>query len=501
MDSKDYAQAQEYFSRLQRKGADTAMLREMLQQYPPEEAVRIPTQANVRYRSSYDHKAIETIRKLVRWDQDVRAYYSGLTNGDYMVDSVFKADDEIARRLLGLFRKYGLPDEGVFWDTHCDIIIKHNTGSQLSGNSTHIFDTLLFNAVRTLDYDARLFASYIEQNSTSDSFTSKGVTLHFPLTIYCASYNNIWYPEYYNDSSEQRIDAERAKLGLESLADFRAKVAVRNRESGQHSPLGKYSLLAGNKLLEAEADQEEKFKEWMLANGQDARIRKSLPARKEQNEFIAMGKVGIAVLGKTNFDELMAWYRTFNTEYYEPETPYMSFSERAKKLNWNYHTEFVPNSRDEPCSDTGLSNAALFVDGYRIIGTGGESLKLFDVDDIEMLFQDQVLIHYTAQIKPATYPAFLQYLGPASSVGVTLKRERLRSEVVLLKTKEYLWVRTDLQAKLSLSEFLDASGKKRTRVWYTMYKTAAYTAYQQKVARKRALLQSRCSERRASGPR
>jgi hypothetical protein len=494
MDSKNYTLAEEYFLGLQKKGIDSFGIKYFLDNYQDDALNKLKSLINKQSGTKYTLKypAIKQLKELVRWDQGVRAYFSKLYDGDYMVDSVYRADSIIAQSLVQIFNKNGLPDEKTFDD--CNIIITHN-GSPYS-QIPHLFDTMLYKAVRNFDLDARQFVFLIEKAQLRYLFEFEDLTLNFPISITGACYyknEETVYMEYYDDSSEQKIDAERQKIGLEPLADFRKKTEIKNSVQKTQSVLAKYVIGAPYMKIGVTED-ENKLAEWIYQNGKNAPVKKalsSLPLFNDKSDSSNINILRRYVIDQTTFEDIINWYRTFTVkEYYTERTPYMNLNNRTKFLNWNYHTELIENPKEDLFSDSGRSNSAIFIDGYRIIVESGIR-DILNFKGTELLFYNEVLINFTAHFIPNHYQTFIHHLGQPHSTTIETKIVKLATNdnyFLTLKTKKMIWQKDNLKSEVVIFDFIDKAGKKKTDAIYNLTQIEEYNTYLNKVKSKKALL-------------
>ncbi|MES2478153.1 MAG: hypothetical protein V4561_03645 [Bacteroidota bacterium] len=493
MDSKNYTLAEEYFSGMQKKEIDSSGIKKILDNYQGDALDKLKSFINKQSDTKYTLKypAIKQLKELVNWDQGVRGYYSKLYDGDYMVDSVHRADSIIAQRLMQIFNKNGLPDEKTL--NECAVIILHNQGSYSLPN---LFDTMLYKAVRNFDVDARKFVYLIEKRQLRHSFKFEDVILNFPLSINGASYykdEETVYLEYYDDSSEQTIDAERQKIGLEPLADFRKKNDTKNRVEKTQSILAKYTIGAPYMKIGV-AENEDKLAEWIAKNGKNAPVKKALSSLALFNDKSDTSNINILrryIIDQTTFQDKIKWYKTFTVEeYYTEKTPYMNLNDRTKFLNWNYHTELIENPKENLFSDSGRSNSAIFIDGYRIIAESG-ILDILNFKGIELLFDNEILINFTAHFIPNHYQTFIHHLGQPHSTTIETKKVKSTANdnyFLILKTKKMIWQKDNLKSEVVVYDFIDKSGKKKTDAIYNLTQIEKHNAYLNKVKSKKALL-------------
>ena len=493
MDSKEYTLAEEYFSGLKKKGIDSSAVKKILANYQGDALDRLKSfinkQTDTKYTSKYP--AIKQIKELVNWDQGVRAYYSKLYEGDYMVDSVYRADSIIAQRLMQIFNKNGFPDENTL--NECAVIILHNQGSY---SLPHFFDSILYKAVRNFDVDARKFVYLIEKAHLRYSFEYEDLKLNFPVSINGACYykdeENV-YLEYYDDSSEQIIDAERQKIGLEPLDDFRKKNDTKNRVQKTKSILTKYTIGAPYMKIGV-AENEDKLAEWLAQNGKNAPVKKALSSLVLFNNKSDSSNINILrryVIDQTTFEEIIKWYKTFTVkEYYTEKTPYINLNDRTKFLNWNYHTELIENPKENLSTDTGRSNASIFIEGYRIIAEAGIR-DILDFKGVELLFDNEILIHFTAHFIPNQYQTFIHHLGKPHSTTIETKKVKLAATdnyFLILKTKKMVWQKDNLMSEVVIYDFINKENKKKTDATYNVTQTEKYNIYLNKVKSKKATL-------------
>lgn len=489
MDTREYALAETYLTKVLSRGIDTAIIDSSFYRYYTGEDLKRLKAMFTRHPNKDLSKTplgIE-LNKMLRWDRDVRMHFAALYDGAYMVDSTYYVDNVNSKKLLGMFRKNGVPNEDIIGNGRSDlrpigtpgftIIISHAlAGEERYGHLP--FDTLLFDAVNSFDFDLRIYARLIGGNKITGNFRYKDLTLNFPLLIDGGLYQGNVYPEYWDDVSEEMIDAERAKIGLEPLEDFRKKMATYNR--GKDDLLGKYDLLRNIRLLAISI--EERFQKFLLANTKGGNYNGSLAeARKRQrNSGVDFGCTYDRTIGKTNIDSIYLQYPI--GDWLKRPIPYQNWENRRSPLKWGQHAEMVRNPVSDISSDIGRYAQARFLPGYRLYCAAySYDYGAIDFRNEESIFENNLLISYTADVDSGFY----RYKTVVNKIGhpvVNVRTDTLKDGTNrTLKIKRYTWKKGNNRTELTVSEYYDKENRKRIRSVYQMTDVRRYTVYLEKV--------------------
>lgn len=193
-------------------------------------------------------------------------------------------------------------------------------------------------------------------------------------------------------------------------------------------------------------------------------------------------------IGVTHIDTQLAWWSRAK-DYYKGQVPFRNWKDRKAPLGWNHVAELV---RDK---DADLSTAwsrqcqARFVPGYRIMIQNGYTVrKAFShLDNLELIFDQDLLISFTADVDSDFCKVMTYYNGPG-------KLTELKDTVVrnppgtgkpgqlVLTQKRYSWQQGLFRAEVVIRESLDR--KENVQRQSVLYVTdeARNAAYLKKVA-------------------
>jgi tetratricopeptide (TPR) repeat protein len=277
MDTKQYQLAEPYIAKLLSRGlGDKYIFEKILSSYKDEQ-LKIIQSYLLKYKNDTSRRDTlhEKIRTMMVWDQGVRNYFGKMYDGRYMVDSTFNVDYTNAKELLKLFLNYGVPNQDMLGNggqgdyeptasPDYDVLIMHHNGGIFGNKPAHFFDTFIYKAVFTWDYDPRWLSLTLEGTSKSKPFQYGNVVIHFPYTISGAYLDDLIYPEYWPPEIENRMNEDRAKLGLESVDEMRTKIEAGNAGKKSVPVLSKYHFGVHMMLLDLESDGD--LKAWKEQN-------------------------------------------------------------------------------------------------------------------------------------------------------------------------------------------------------------------------------------------
>jgi len=486
MDSREYGLAEKYMSQLMRRGLDSESVSHIKRVCRGEQLAQV--NALMAKYPNYmailkNEPLVKELRHMVEWDQGVRFYYSAVMQlSDYMTDSTFKVDAINAQHLLKILKEKGIPSEAVLKETGYSIIILHNKGAGYGGYTDHLFDTILSNGVLHFDYDARSFTMIFDEN-LSKPFTFGNTVLHGALlSVWGASYQNKIYGNVYDDSSETRINRERAKIGLPSLADFRRKLDAYNEGLDTNSVLHKY--LFNPEMTVIAFDNGERLKEWLLTKGKDAPVKRAY-LFKTPDQIMQTGRVNGMMIGQLTFDSAVNVYKKW-WGYNQGQVYFGNWKHGRPPLPWNYHAEVIENPHEKLATDIGRANKALFVPGYKFVVEGGWEGPI-KLDNLHLTFgTDSKLIYLKADVGLNFNMVATYYCGKADSVKTSYDTRYWQNNKrykITLTTKRYVWQRGSTKTVVTVKDELNDRGdKKTTRATYEMMDAVKYNAYLQEVA-------------------
>ncbi len=490
MDTREYPLAETYMARILSRGIGNQFINNTLyENYSGEQLQQLKAMI-----SKYPNKdcskkpLVVELNKMIAWDQAVRMHFGELYNGEYMVDSTYHTDYINGTKLLKMFTEKGVPNEDVIGNgertnptpgTQPDYTIIIHHCMVASERFPHIaLDTVLYDAINTFDFDARIFPMNIHANTILGSFRYRDLTLNFPLLLDGAMYERKFYTDYWDETSERAIDAERAKIGLEPLDDFRRKIVTHNR--GKLDILGKYTL--GGNFTVKDISTEEGMRIYLSNNRKETLKKNSLAGKRKRQAAnkIDYGQVYDRFIGKTNLDSILIKYG--NGGWLKRPIPFQNWTNRKAPLKWGEHAEIVRNTKANIGTDTGRYNQARFLPGYRIYASfwpydGGSASFLNE----ESIFENNLLINFTADVDSGFY----RYKGVVRALGkpvLTQKSDTLKDgSNRILKTKIYTWQKGNNRTRHTISEYYNLAGEKKVNSVYEMTDIKKYTAYMEKV--------------------
>jgi len=487
MDTHEYALAEKYLARLLLKGLDSESLSILHKHYQGAALQRLDAML-ARHPNNWNkmqqNPLVKQIKKMVDWDQGVRMYFiDQMHMSDYMTDSVYFVDATNAQELRKLLREHGGINEDLMNATGCDIIMWHNNSASLDGRPAHLFDTLLFKAFLSFDMPAIVFANMAESEPLSRYFTYKNTTVYYPLsTISCEYPQDVMYPAYYDDTSEARIDRERIKIGLEPLADYKRKTEVYDRGLDTNSIFHKYSLRPERGVaMVPRTDWELSW--WVRHKGKDAAVK---PAYDFANVVPSMkiGNMDSFIVNKTNVDSFLKYYEHFFSNEYRQGKILLS-EWKSGKLHWDSYAEMVDNPKEDLHTETGRSNRATFVPGYRMFVQDAFGAP-FSIGNILLLFDSTgTLIKVSADVSHGFNRVVHRYCGKPKSVTTKVNTKYWMHNdkyIVKLTNKKYIWEMGAIREMVSTNEDLNKdANKKIMAAQLLMADTVKYNLYLKKM--------------------
>jgi len=486
MDSREYGLAEKYMSQLMRRGLDSENISHIKRVCKGEQLARVNALMSKypNYMATLKNgPLVKELKHMVDWDQGVRRYYyADMQLSDYMTDSTFKVDYINAQHLLKILKEKGIPSEAICNETDYSIIIWHNKGAGYGGYPSHLFDTILYKGILHFDYDARRFSMIID-GGLSMPFTFGKTVLHQPLSVWGAAYKHRTYGEVYDDSSEMRINKERAKIGLASLADFRRKLDAYNERLDTNSVLYKYRF--DPDMTVVELNSEEELKQWLQTKGKDAPVKRAYNF-KALEQAMQIGSIDGVTLGQTTFDSATSVYKNWNKEYKQGQVYFGNWKNGRPPLPWNYHAEVIENPHENMATDIGRTNKAIFISGYKFLVEWGWEGPV-KLDNLHLTFGiDSKLIYLKADGGLNFNKVVTYYCGKADSMKTSYDTRYWQNDKrykITLTTKRYVWQRGNIKAVVTVKDELnDREDKKTTRATYEMMDTVKYNAYLCQVA-------------------
>jgi hypothetical protein len=275
VDVKEYQTAELYLRQLMARGISPTFPRGWFNGYSNQDSAWMAGIIKKYYHDTtrFHHEIRTSVDQMMKWDQNVRAYYSKFhSDGNYMQDSVYTADYTNAVRLKALFAKYGntLPGEGMlgsFWgNPPYGTLILHHLSGKSGGRPYTLFDSMMYQGIFSFDCHPSFFASTFSMHIEDDSmFRYKEEYIKFPISIIIGVFDNRIYPEYFDAEKETRINNERQKTGLCSLDDARRKLWFAELRKHNTGGLSKYVFLT-DLSNRAAGGTEEEIMEWDKKN-------------------------------------------------------------------------------------------------------------------------------------------------------------------------------------------------------------------------------------------
>lgn len=499
MDTKEYTLAEKYFQQLRRLSISNEQLEELSKIYTDKDLQQlemlIESYPEVPARQDAYTKRL---KELFKQDQGVRMYYINQHYSDYMTDSVHKVDDVVARELLQLMKQYGIPDEVTSRATQYEIILTHNAGVSPMGYSKHIFDTLLYEGSMNLEYDARKFVYMVQRSVGATSFRYGQVELLFPLTVDGCYFEGRVYPEYWDATLEKRINADRTKIGIESLDDFRKKIETNSQLSGSNSAVNKY--MYGGAMTVMHADSKEQLENWLKTNGKDAKRKRTaadMQAAYEKAYKLEVGRMrDDYIIGETTWREKMQRrVSAMDIGYYDQTTLGCPQNIVPRHEGYVRYSILEPDPQEDLRKEEGRVNQSRFVPKYgRLLERGFSFLTCKIYSYPELIFDnggDSTLISYYAKTDTSFYRYMTSMVSPPHSF--TMKADTLplpgdNRLQLILKTRTYAWVKDGKKVEIVVKDELNKKGKKITTATVHMTDIQRYAAYMEKVAEEKKRL-------------
>ncbi|MBN9482431.1 MAG: hypothetical protein BGO70_17785 [Bacteroidetes bacterium 43-93] len=489
MDQAEYTLAEKYLAQLLQRGLDTESLEHITKAYSGDQWMYVSKMLAKHPNHRLDSDPlVKKLRKIYDRDQKVRDYFGNMNGGAYMVDSTYTMDLINSNELLKIFQTSGIPSESVLKFSHYDLIIYHNSGAALGGRPSHLFDTLLYKALFSFNFDPRDILLTLEKYAPSPEFIYDTLTLHFPLNVRGAEYQHVRYAGFWDEASEKRINEDRAKIGLESLDDVRRKIELENKGNDKNSIFHKYWL---NPTWALEVFlKKEGLDKWLSENGKYAPIKPSVFNQKFVKPGPARFDIGIMsddfVIGeKCMAAKLYEYNHNGCREYVAGKVTNKTWKNRNRTVGFVYCGEMIADPAENLQTDSGRNNTARFVPGYRILIDNGYGFYFGYLRDIEQLYDtDSSLIHLTAGVDTVFYRTMIKYIG--APTAVTKKTDTIpypldKKYIMMLHTRNYTWVKGNKNTVVTLRDELTARGKKITKATYQMMDIKRYEAYLQKV--------------------
>lgn len=488
MDTHEYALAEKYITRLLQKGLDSESLSILRKGYQGEALQRVNAML-ARHPNSWmkmqQDPLVRQIKKMVEWDRGARMYFiEQMHMSDYMTDSVYMVDATNARELRKLLQGHGGLNEDLMNATGCYIIMWHNTGATLDGKPAHVFDTLLYKAVLSFDIPVEYFAYQVADEPLKPYFSYRGSIINFPLTPEYCLYKDSIYPVYYDDRSEERINKERAKIGLPSLADNSRKIEKANEGLDTNSVFHKYTLQP-QYISAGVPSSEWQLSWWLRTKGKDAKIK---PAYDFANvvPHMAIGNIDRLDIDRLSFDSLVGRYRFYIKEYKMGQIYLTNWKGGKPPLCWNCHAEVIDNPKEDVRTAKGRENRSLFVPGYKLFVIQGYDGP-FRLRNIQTLFDPSgVLIKVSADVSYRFNRVVTKNCGKPKHVWTkTSTKYWLNNQNYLVKltTKKYSWETGPIKIIVTATEDLNKDANKRIMSGsMLMADTVKYNQYLSKVS-------------------
>jgi hypothetical protein len=491
MDSREYALAEKYLALLLQRGLDAENEAAIKNNYKDDDLTKLSNMF-ARHHNNIDKVLSDPLTKklkaLVQRDLDVRKYFARLLDGDYMVDSIYAVDVANARCLLKIFEKRGIPGEAVAAVTDYWQIMWHNTGMEYGNFNYNIFDTLLYKAVLNFDFDARMFAVMAEKNTRRHSFKYDNLDLRFPLTLTAWEYNNKRYLEHNNDTSEDRMNIERAKIGLEPLGDLRRKVNAYNDGKNFRCCLHKYALTSP--MLVIEVADKSRIEDPFRAKRWGAQVKKRVEFKRIENT-LGMGRINHWTINRSTYDSVKDMFSRGQKRHNESSIYFSSWANGRAQLRRGNHATIINNPYENLETETGRDHRAKLPAGYKYVVDWGADGWL-QMRNIEMLFDSSgVLIYLKSNSGSFCSKLMISYCGTASSIMIKEKKIPWKLDPdysITLPSKKYVWRKDNLRTIVTTTDELDETNNIVRTTTFEMMDAVKYQAYLDRVmAEKRRL--------------
>lgn len=482
MDAYEYNAAKRYYSQLISLNLDTSHSAKLIQSYSGDALgvlkkiiLEAPAPAAVK-----ENILQNTIKNMVKHDQDVRRHFDEINQGDYMVDSVYSVDYNNALSLLKIINTYGIPSEKVLRATDYTLIIYHNTHVLPAKGKAHLFDSLLYRGIWNFQFDARKFAHILHISPTKRYHKYDSVMLALPFIIEGCLYKEKIYPEYYDDTSELIMNANRAKIGLESLDDYRKKVITTN--SNDAGILEKY--LIGKNITVMGVESIERLQHWLNTNGKNGTALKSIENFKLHKPIMPPFNVrnlgSTFMLGQRNLQNRLDWYQNIDKSMYFGNVKYAKdWNNRRPPLKRGYYAVLVENPDEDLKTENGRDNKAKFVQGYTFLIMDGWFISPYGtLRQIEEMYdKDGYLVNLQANVDTAFYRTINYYISRPSHYHEKTDTVTYLSYIIPLKKRVYAWQKQGYMLEIVVQDKISTNGKKYVTAVLNMTDVNKNTVY------------------------
>jgi hypothetical protein len=295
------------------------------------------------------------------------------------------------------------------------------------------------------------------------------------------------YPEYFDDSSEKKINEERAKIGLEPLDEFRRKLEAANKVKTGNTVLSKYAV--GTDITVMDVNTEDGLYKWLGEKGKNAVVKPSVSGFKYTPIVPAAFDIGQLgdwfVIGKPTYDTLMRWYKNIHQDWNMGKIVFKNWKNRTPPLKWGYHAEVIQNYAEDLSTDTGRYNYARFIQGYKMLIQNGWWFWFGNLDNMEELFDEKgTMIYFAANVDTVFYKTITKYISPPTAYKEkcdTVPYPLDNNYSVILKKRTFTWIKSSNKTEIVLTDDMDNKGKKKTTAVCYMYHIEKYAAYLKKV--------------------
>lgn len=269
MDLNNKTVAESHLRKLMSRGFNEQMSNSLYQFYKKDDSIFIHKTLH-KYPNlvwKLEHEINVQAAEMMVSDQGIRMQeLSTRPMGNYMTDTVYAVDLANAETLRRLFEKYGgIPNEDVIgnyfgWPSFTELMHHHKGGGMANGPS-HFFDTMLISALSTFDISTAFVAKFFSKGDTQVYLPwSPGIYLNMPVSLFYGHYKNKYDSQFFDREQENKMNAERAKIGLCSLDDMRKKedYIIAHRKKGKPTKYNMESSVIGY----LETDNAQEYEQW-----------------------------------------------------------------------------------------------------------------------------------------------------------------------------------------------------------------------------------------------
>ena len=190
-------------------------------------------------------------------------------------------------------------------------------------------------------------------------------------------------------------------------------------------------------------------------------------------------------VGVTNIDSFVARnYIPNPNHYYQGQVAYKGWERGKSPLPWNYCAELVRDNHADLSSLAGKQAQSRFVPGYRILWMDGfgATQGLEHYGNVEMLFKDNILISFLADVDSVQFKRETYYHGAPllkNTVDTVSCGEALLDKpiIIFLHKGQYAWSEGNQKVEVINFEVLDKKCFKKNAATLHVFDKVRYDEY------------------------